>query len=490
MKQSLKLIQAGVPPLVACAGILLALLPAESKAQNVTTTGTDALSHNRLDDGDTADGAYALDLNTTGASNTATGCNALFNNNGSFNTADGLGALSENTTGVSNTATGFQTLHLNTTGSANVATGYQALYSDTGGSNPQADITALGFGNVAEGWSALYRSTAGSDDVAVGYAALYSNTSGQEDVAIGAEALYNNSSASTNTACGFEALFGNTVGDGNVAIGAFSLDSNSTGSYNTANGNYALYENTTGNMNEAVGFGALPDNTTGSNNIAIGYEAGAALDTGSYNIDIGSAGVSTEKNTIRIGTQGTQTQTIIAGIAGAPLTGSEVVINANGLLGTAVSSKRFKEDIRDMSGASRALFSLRPVTFRYKHNIDPTGGAQFGLVAEEVDKVNPDLVMRDAQGKPYSVRYDSINAMLLNEFLKQHDHVTILEAKVAEQAKALAQQQNDFQATLAQRQREIETLTASLKEQASLLQKLSAQVAIGRPASQMAANNR
>jgi hypothetical protein len=240
-------------------------------------------------------------------------------------------------------------------------------------------------------------------------------------VANGDQALYNNSTGAYNTAEGYRALFQNT-----------------TGAQNTANGVNALVANTTGNYNVAEGLDALFRNTTGSNNIAIGLFAGSNLTTGGANIDIGNAGVAAEGRTIRIGTRGTQTSTYIAGINGvAVAAGVGVMVDSNGHLGTVVSSARFKEEIKPMDKASETILSLKPVTFRYKKELDPQGIAQFGLVAEEVEKVNPDLVARDEQGKAYTVRYEAVNAMLLNEFLKEHRKVQAQEAMILQQQKQI-----------------------------------------------------
>jgi hypothetical protein len=201
-------------------------------------------------------------------------------------------------------------------------------------------------------------------------------------------------------------------------------------------------------------------------------QAGQNLDTGSNNICIYDAGLSGEANTIRIGTQGTQTKTIIAGISGATsASGIAVLINSSGILGTTTSSKRFKEDIKPMDKASEAILALKPVTFRYKKQLDPEGIQQFGLVAEDVQKVNPTLVALDKEGKPYAVRYEQVNAMLLNEFLKEHKTVQELKSVVATQ-----------EATAAQQQKQIAALTAGL-------QKVSAQLAASKPAPQVAENN-
>jgi hypothetical protein len=180
-------------------------------------------------------------------------------------------------------------------------------------------------------------------------------------------------------------------------------------------------------------------NTTGKQNIALGPNAGYKLTTGDNNIDIGNEGVAGEANTIRIGKAGTHTDTFIAGISGATVAGNVVVCDSNGHLGTAVSSARFKDDVKPMDKVSEAILALKPVTFRYKREIDSKGIPQFGLVAEDVEKVHPDLVVRDADEKVYTVRYAAVNAMLLNEFLKEHHQVQDLKAIVAEQQKQIQQ---------------------------------------------------
>jgi len=275
-----------------------------------------------------------------------------------------------------------------------------------------------------------------------------------------------------NTADGDRALFSLTTSLANTAIGYQALFSNTTGGFNTANGGTALYHNTTGSSNTATGVRALLNNTTGSNNIALGDSAGLNLTMGSNNIDIGHFGHAGESNTIRIGTSGTQTQTFIAGISGAAISGTIVVVNGNGKLGVATSSERFKETIKRMDKASRAIHALKPVTFYYKKELDRDGVPQFGLVAEEVEKVNPALITRDADGKPYTVRYEAVNAMLLNEFLKEHRKVQELEATVAQQQKGM------------------EVLAAQLKEQAAQIQKVSAQLEVSKPAPQIVVNDR
>jgi hypothetical protein len=292
-----------------------------------------------------------------------------------------------------------------------------------------------------------------------------------ENTAVGDQALINNGTGQANTATGFKALFTNGNGFQNTATGDQALFSNESGDRNTATGYQSLFSNRSGFFNTAVGYHALSNNN-GSNNIALGQVAGNRLTTGDNNIDIGNAGQEGESSTIRIGFS--QTTTFIAGISGAVVTGATVVVNAAGQLGTAPSSCRFKNDIKPMDRASESLFSLKPVSFRYKKGIDPAGIPQFGLVAEEVEKVNRDLVVRDKDGKPYSVRYEQVNAMLLNEFLKEH-------RKNEEQEVTIAQLRKDLQATAAQQQTQIEALTAGL-------QKVSARLEARRPAPQVVNN--
>src|SRR5438067_856318 len=275
--------------------------------------------------------------------------------------------------------------------------------------------------NTAEGDNALLNLTSGFANTAIGFEALLSNTSGGGNTANGVDALFSNTTGSLNTANGGEALFSNTTGTQNTANGVNALQNNTRGNNNTANGVDALFSNTTGNKNTTDGDAALENNTTGSNNIALGFLAGANLTTGDNNVDIGNQGVAGEAKTIRIGTVGTHKNTFIAGISGVTVPGGiGVVIDGDGHLGTTPSSARFKKEIKPMDKASEAILALKPVTFRYKHEFDPDAIPQFGLVAEQVAKVNPDLVARDAEGKVYTVRYEAVNAMLLNEFLKEH----------------------------------------------------------------------
>ena len=304
-----------------------------------------------------------------------------------------------------------------------------------------------------------------NNNTAEGENALFSLTSGGDNTAVGFQALFHNTTGGPNTAVGDGALFENISGGGNVAIGDGALGGDS--SNNTAIGEIALVSDTTGFANTASGGLALENNTTGSNNVALGWSAGSNLTTGSFNIDIGAnvKGLAGETNTIRIGKSGTQTKTVMAGIRGAIVAnGVTVIVGTTGQLGTLPSSTRFKEAIKPMDKASEAILALRPITFRYKEALDPDHIPQFGLIAEEVEKVNPDLVARDEEGKVYSVRYDVVNAMLLNEFLKEHR--TVKEQGV----------------TIAHLQKQIEALTAGL-------QKVSAQLELSKPAPQMVLNN-
>jgi len=433
----------------------------------------------------TAFGDSALKNFTGGSDNTAIGSEALLNDtDGSFNTAIGSEALQDNTTGDFNTATGDIALVSNTTGSKNTATGAVALADNTTGEENTATGSAAllsnttGNNNTATGKNALLLNTTGSFNTATGSEALQGNpqesSTGSFNTANGYQALLLNTTGGSNTANGFGALLSNTTGGFNAANGANALQSNTTGGGNVANGGFALSSNTTGSNNVAEGFDAL-FHTTGSSNIGIGLAAGSNLTTGSNNIDIGNEGVAGESNTIRIGTQGDrvpgQTRTFIAGINGVTVRGTAVFVNANGQLGTTPSSQRFKTEIKPMDKASEAILALKPVTFRYKQELDPEGIPQFGLIAEEVEKVNPDLVARDAEGKVYTVRYDAVNAMLLNEFLKEHRTAQELKATTAKQ-----------EATIGQLKTQVDALTKGF-------QKVSAQLELSKPSPQTALND-
>jgi len=276
-------------------------------------------------------------------------------------------------------------------------------------------------GNTAVGTQALLDLTTGQDNTALGFRALNDNTEGNLNTAVGSAALKQNRNGARNTATGFHAL-----------------DQNRFGKNNTANGYLAL-RGDRGDFNTAVGAWAL-HTSSGDNNIALGFRAGFSLTTGNQNIDIGNQGVADESSTIRIGSAA-QTRTFIAGISGQAVSGSPVYVNAGGQLGVLPSSERFKEEIKPMDNASELILEVEPVTFHYKKEIDPNAVAQFGLVAEKLATVSPDLVERDDRGKPFTVRYDAVNAMLLNEFLKEHRRVQDLECTL-EKLSARLEEQN------------------------------------------------
>ncbi len=370
--------------------------------------------------------------------NTAEGQDALLSlTSGTYNTAVGLFSLNSVTQGSFNTALGAATLLVNT-GSDNTASGAGALLSNTTGGN-----------NTANGESALFYNTTGGSNTATGSGALQSNTTGNE-----------------NTANGVDALHDNTIAVKNTATGVRALDHNITGSANTANGVNALVNNTSGADNTALGTGAGVTQTTGNGNVYIGR---------------GTTGVAGENN---------KTYIRNINVTGLPATNVTVDLNT-GLLGHATSSRRYKEQIEPMDKASDALYQLKPVTFRYKKEIDHTRALSFGLIAEEVAEVNPDLIARDSTGKPETVRYEAVNAMLLNEFLKEHKKVEQQQSTIAELKSTLAQQRTDFEGALsqqrkdseltaAQQQREIQTLVASVNEQAARIQRLSAQIDVSK----------
>ena len=364
-----------------------------------------------------------------------------------FTTAEGCAALNSLTTGAGNTGVGWRSLFLNTTGSFNTALGTGALLLNNGDSN------------TATGAAALLLNTTGHDNTAAGVNALASNTTGPTNTAVGVGALSSNTFGGGSTAVGYQALAGQTGRGGSTAIGSNALASQSDGEANTATGAAAL-ESTTGSRNTANGFTALRD-STGNDNTALGAGAGGNVTTASNVICIG-AGVfgANVDNSCYIGNI----------FGSTSVNGVGVLVNSNGRLGTMTSSARYKDEIKPMAKASEALFSLTPVTFRYKKEIDSAGIQQLGLIAEDVEKVNPDLIVRDKEGKPYSVRYDQVNAMLLNEFLKEHKAFVEEQRKVQEQG-----------ASIARLEQQIEALTVGL-------QKVSAQLEASKPAPQVVNN--
>jgi uncharacterized coiled-coil protein SlyX len=336
------------------------------------------------------------------------------------NNGEGIGVLVSRTTGVWNTGTGFEALNHLTAGNQNTATGLRALFSDTNG----------GF------------------NTAVGALSLFSNTSGFFNSATGAYSLAHNTDANYNTANGYGALYYNTEGQ-----------------YNTATGFGALYRNVSGGGNTANGYGTLTANTTGSNNTALGIFSGSGVTTANGVIAIGSSGANVSNSCF------------IGNIFGTTVSGGTAVfINSFGQLGTVSSSRRFKNDIKPMDNASEAILALKPVTFHYKRDTKDT--TQFGLIAEDVAELSPDLVVRDEKGEIYTVRYDAVNAMLLNEFLKEHRTVQELKSTVAKQ-----------EARIAQQQKGMEVVTARLDEQQAQIQKVSAQLELSKPVPQMVADD-
>lgn len=303
------------------------------------------------------------------------------------------------TSSGANTAVGAISLRLNTNGFQNTACGAYTLSKNAGGTNENNAGYLQGSGNTG-----------------IGAFALGDNTSGYE-----------------NTACGNLTLQQNTIGAFNTAVGGWALRNSLSGRYNTALGFQSLLQNTNGSYNVSLGYGAGSGATNGNANISVGAFAGQNLTSGENNIEIGNEGLAADNNVIRIGTQGRQTSTFIAGIFGGTSSGGAAVyVTSDGRLGTSTSSARFKENIRDMEDASGVLLALRPVTFRYKPELDSKALPQFGLVAEDVEKVDPDLVVRDEKNQLYSVRYEAVNAMLLNEFLKQHRKVGEQSAEIQE----------------------------------------------------------
>ena len=372
------------------------------------------------------------------------------------NTAEGQNALLSRTTGGFNAAIGWLSLRGLTTGSFNTGVGAGTLALNTGDEN-----TATGAG------------------------ALLLNTTGFQNTANGVLALLNNSTGGGNTASGFQALLHNTTGDSNTANGVNALGSNTTGDTNTANGVLALGSNTVGMSNTAVGALALLNNTTGTNNTAVGVGAGSANITGTDNIYLGSdvPGVAGETFAIRIGHftgGGGDSACYIAGIYAQPINFANAIpvqIDTDGKLGGVISSRRFKHDIKPMDKSSEAILALKPVIFHYKSDAKNT--PCFGLIAEEVAAVDRDLVVRDKKGEISSVRYDAVNAMLLNEFLKEHRKVEQQDSKIQKQGDTIAKLKN-----------EIVALVATVKDQAAQIQKVSAQIELSTAARQTVLNSR
>ncbi len=429
--------------LIAFAGTVFALAP--------IAMAVDPPPDGGYEGNNTAEGEDALfSLTVAGQDNTAIGFRALYSLQGQDeNTAVGSQALFSNVNGKWNTAVGFQALY-RSTGFQNTAVGHLSLcHTTTGTSN-----TAIG------AWS-LFFNTTGNYNTATGWNALDYNKTGNYNTATGMSALGANHSGDNNTATGSLALSYNTNGNSNSAHGDHSLYSNTTGNNNTATGSTALEDNTTGGGNTAVGSAALASNTTGGDNTAVGNEAGSSI-TGSGNVCIG-AGIN--------GFAGESDITRIRNVYGSVATDRAVYVTADNKIGTLSSSRRYKEEITPMNRASDALFALKPVTFRYKKTIDPARVLSFGLIAEEVAEISPELITRDKEGKPQTVRYDAVNAMLLNEFLKEHRKVEEQDCKLQDQG-----------ATIAELKKQVAALTAGL-------QKVSAQLEASNSAPQTVLNS-
>jgi trimeric autotransporter adhesin len=434
----------------------------------------------------TAEGCNALRVLGDGVGNTAVGWYSLFSaGSASYNTGVGAGTLALTTTGAdSNTAVGAAAMLLNASGFNNTAVGTDALlYNDSGSFNNAVGAFALfnnidGRGNSAFGYAALRENIHAGSNTAIGSLALVSNDSTGNNVAkfntaVGGSALSNNTDGNSNTAVGFVALSSNDIGSTNTAVGHSALFSNDGGSSNTAVGAQALSSNEAGFGNVAIGESALSTNVNGLLNTVIGWQAGKDVD-GIDNIYIGdsaAAGITAEDFTIRIGNEAFVDACYIAGAFGVNDAASVPLrIAPSGHLATGVSSARFKQDIKPMDKASESILALKPVTFRYKNDANET--PQFGLVAEDVAKVNPDLVILDREGKPYTVRYEEVNAMLLNEFLKEH------------------RKNEEQQATIAQLKNEMQTVVARLKEADSKIQRVSDQLEMNKAAPQLVASDR
>jgi hypothetical protein len=327
---------------------------------------------------------------------------------------------------------------------------------------------------TAEGCDALNLLTTGAANTGLGWRSLFSDSTGSFNTGVGAGALVLNN-GDANTAVGGAALLLNIIGNGNTAVGV-----------------NALLSNVSGDSNTAIGYRALSALTSGVGNIAIGLTAGESLTNGNANIYIGSLGFAAESNKLRIGADGSQDATFIAAIYAVDQGGTgitPVYINSFGQLGTQPpsSSRRYKQEIKPMDNASDSILRLKPVTFHYKS--DEKGSPQFGLIAEEVAEANPDLVVRNKNGEIYSVRYDAVNAMLLNEFLKEHRKVEEQKAAIAELKSVVAQQQKEFRAAMAEQRKEMENVVARLKQQEAKIQKVNDRIELTKPAPQAVANN-
>ena len=368
-----------------------------------------------------------------------------------FTTAEGTNGLQNLTTGAGNTGVGWASLFSDTTAGLNTGVGAGTLVLNNADSNTAIGAVALLF------------NTTGDSNTAVGVSALKSNTEGSFNTATGVQALFSNTTGSFNTANGGNALFLNN-GVNNTATGYGALEFNTDGLNNTAMGIFALQDNTTGGGNTAVGSAALASNTTSGDNTALGNGAGSSI-TGSGNVCIGAGvnGVAGESNTTRI-----------RNVYASGATERAVYVTSDNRIGTLSSSRRYKEGIQPMNQASETLFALKPVTFRYKKEIDRARVLSFGLIAEDVAEISPELITRDKEGKPETVRYEAVNAMLLNEFLKEHRKGEQQDHRIEEQGARIAEQQKQIQA-----------LMAMVKEQAAQIQKVNARLEVNKAVRQI-----
>lgn len=485
-----------------------AALLLNTTGNNNTATGVDALVLNTTGIQNIANGAFALQSNTVGSGNIAIGYQAgaaLTNGDNNIDIGSVGVAAESNTIRIGDPAIHAGIFLAGITAMSPVAPNQAVIVDPATGRMGSADISSFGVvstdpentavgdqvlvsnmgeANTGTGFHALLSNTSGVDNTATGAEALENNETGAYNDAVGAFALSSNIDGSFNNAFGDTALSANVHGADNTALGDLALSNNdSTGageaSFNTAVGAQALFQNTDGESNNAIGFYALGFNTTGRYNQAMGVSALLNNTTGSFNVAIGdSAGsnVTTADNVICIGDlvagDNVSDSCYIGNISGRPGGSQAVYVNGNGKLGFQVSSRRFKDEIKPMKQASEAIYDLRPVSFRYKTEIEPTRPVGFGLIAEDVEKVNPDLVTRDAHGTVGSVRYDAVNAMLLNEFLKEH--------------KTFLEEQHKVQTLETQ----VTNLMATVKEQSAKIQKVSAQLELRGLARQTALNNR
>ncbi len=437
-------------------------LTTDTSGHQNTAVGFNSMNYNTTGYYNTAVGANALFYNSKGISNTAVGSGSLFlNTTGYYNTAVGAYTLTANSTGIRNSAFGAYAQNYNSTGSNNSSSGSYGLYHNTTGSNNSAlgtfalEYNTTGHENTAGGALALEVNMTGANNVAFGYKTLNSNN-GNGNTGAGAFALQANTTGGYNAAFGYQALYANTTGGNNTAFGRQVLAANTTGFGNAGQGFNALLANITGYRNTAVGNDALQTNVAGIYNSAFGFQAGLNIN-GSYNIDIGNTGVADDHNTIRIGAtsqvpgdtaNNVIAATYIAGIYSSNISGTgdqQVFVATDGRLVTHGSSERFKTDIAPMSDVSAKLAELRPVTFRYRS--DQSGTLQYGLIAEDVAKVSPELVIRDDSGRIQGVHYEELAPMLVTEVQNQQ-RINSAQAGEIEELKRRVEQLQDLQAQM------------------------------------------